>query len=150
MIKKKMTFAAAALAASLLMPVGASAESQTKTQDDMTFSEQVEQSWENFKDFTVEQKDAAIAAGRDMIAAIDRQIEKLTAESEEATDEIKAENSEEISRLEKLRDSIAEQLEAAGEATADTWDAFKEAVGDAVESVRETFRDEEKVDETKT
>lgn len=137
---KHSALTAIALAGMMALPTVTIA---SEAKDDMTFSETVEKNWAEFKEFTIEQKDAAVENGEALIVAIDARIEKLTADAAEATDDARAAMQDEIAELKEVRANIAESLEDAGDATASGWESFKNAVGDAYEEVRETFTDEQ-------
>ena len=132
---KRSTLTAVALAGMIALPGAALAGGK----DDMTFSEKVEKNWSQFREFTIEQKDAAVENGRDLVATIDARIDELSADASEATDDARVAMQDEIAELKEVRARIAKSLDDAGEATASGWDRFKNAVGNAYEEVRETF-----------
>lgn len=136
---KRSTLTAIAVAGMIVLPGAALAGDN----DNMTFSEKVEKNWSEFKEFTIEQKDAAVENGRELIATIDARIDELTANASEATEDARVAMQDEIAELKEVRARIAESLDDAGEATASGWESFKSAVGDAYEEVRETFAEDQ-------
>lgn len=89
------------------------------------------------KDFTVEQKDKALAQGREMLDSVDRQIEKLDRKISDTAQDVSAETREDWrrqkARLIEMREEAADRLDRLGESTSEAWgdikDGFAEAFG---------------------
>ena len=95
------------------------------------------------KDFTVEQKDKALAQGREMLDGVDRQIEKLDRKISETAQDVSAETREDgrrqKARLIEMRAEAADRLDRLGESTGEAWgdikDGFAEAFGTLSDAV---------------
>lgn len=92
---------------------------------------------EAMKEFTVEQKDKAVAQGREMLDSVDRQIETLDRKISETAQDVSAGTREDWrrqkARLVELRAEAADRLDRLGESTGEAWgdikDGFSEAFG---------------------
>ena len=95
------------------------------------------------KDFTVEQKDKAMAQGREMLDSVDRQIEKLDRKISDTAQDVSAETREDWrrqkARLIEMREEAADRLDRLGESTSEAWgdikDGFAEAFGTLSDAV---------------
>ena len=92
------------------------------------------------KDYTYAQKTEFVEAMQAQLAALNRDLDQLSAKVEKASDAIKAEAQP---KLQVLRDQTAQlnkQLEEARNATESTWDSVKGGFKKAYEASKEGFQ----------
>lgn len=78
-----------------------------------------------------QQKNEAVAEGKKLIAATDRQITELSKQAKISTGEVKAEHEKNMKDLEARKKAAAAQLDKMGKATSNAWDATKEGFTNA-------------------
>jgi len=103
-------------------------------------SQKADESWESLKSYTVDKKKEAVATGRKVIRAIDRDLKDLDAAAAKAGGEAKAEMRKDIKALKAKRAEASKKLNAMGKATADAWDATKDGFVDAARDLHEAVK----------
>jgi uncharacterized protein YukE len=114
----------AVLAVVLSQPVFA----QTTAKD---VSKQAGETVDTLKSYTVEKKKEAVAAGKKLMKAIDRDIKKLERAAAKASGDTKAQFQEEVKGLKADRAAVAKKLDEMGKASGEAWDSTKNAFADA-------------------
>jgi hypothetical protein len=128
-------FAGATLALALLAaPVGAMA-----AEEQQTFSEQAKETLAAIKDYSIEQKDAAVAEGKELLDSIGAWSEEAGSDLSEAAEEGQETTSD---QLKDLRAAAGEQFEALKESSAAAWEDAKAGFASAVEKLGKALDDE--------
>jgi biopolymer transport protein ExbB/TolQ len=122
--------AAAVLAAVLIQPAFA----ETTAKD---VSKQTGEAVDTLKSYSVDKKNEAMAYGKKMLNAADRDIKKLDRAAAKASDDTKAQWKEEKKGLKADRDALAKKLDEMGKASGDAWDGTKTAFADAYKDLRD-------------
>lgn len=97
------------------------------------------EAWNAVKEFTVEQKDKAVAESQRAMENFDRQMEQLDAQASKDAAEMSQGWQETKARLAELRANAQTQLDRLGQATAETWEDVKQEFGDAVEDLDDAY-----------
>jgi uncharacterized protein YoaH (UPF0181 family) len=87
--------------------------------------------WEKVKTFTHQQQKEAVAEGKKLMAATDKQIATLSKQVKSSTGEVKAEHEKNMKELKAKKDEAQVQLDKLGKATSNVWDATKEGFANA-------------------
>lgn len=87
--------------------------------------------WEKVKTFTHQQKNDAVAEGKKLMAATDKQIASMSKQVKASTGEVKAEHEKNMKELIAKKAEAQAQLDKMGKATGDVWDATKEGFSKA-------------------
>jgi chromosome segregation ATPase len=136
---KNVTWVITLLSAATLA-TGCSKPQTTAQQIDKVQTE-TKQAAQDMKDYTFAQKAEFIAAMQTELAALNQDLEKLSAKIDGSSDDIKAEARP---RLQALRDQAAQlnqQLADAANATDSTWDSVKAASQKAYDALAKSFAD---------
>ncbi|MGF1474882.1 MAG: hypothetical protein ACFB6S_04885 [Geminicoccaceae bacterium] len=137
---KKLAFVATSfLLISLILPTQPKAAETAE--EEWQLSQDVQESWQAFKSFSYEQKEKALAAGEDLLASLDRQLETMEQRLAEASDNAAASWSERKDDLQALRDRLATNLEALEQSSADAYETVKTEVGEAYEATTTAMAD---------
>lgn len=136
------SFRTALLACAAIIPL-AGAPAMAGSADQV--KQETGEALEAMKAFTVEQKDKAVAQGREMLDSMDRQIEKLDRQITETKRDVSAETREEWreqkARLVELRADAAAKLDSLGDSTADAWKDVKDGFTDAYGALSDAVND---------
>ena len=119
--------------------VGCDKEQTTSQQIDKVQAE-TKQAAQNMKDYTYAQKAEFVEAMQAQLAALNRDLDQLSAKVEKSSDAIKAEAKP---KLQALRDQTAQlnkQLDEAKNATESTWDSVKGGFKKGYEASKEGFQ----------
>jgi chromosome segregation ATPase len=119
--------------------VGCNKEQTTSQQLDNVKAE-TKQAAQDMKDYTYAQKAEFVATMQGQLAALNRDLDQLSAKVEKASDAVKAEAQP---KLQALRDQTAQlnkQLDEARNATESTWDSVKDGFKKAYESSKDGFQ----------
>ena len=119
--------------------VGCNKEQTTSQQIDKVQTETKEAA-QDMKDYTYAQKTAFVEAMQGQLAALNRDLDQLSAKVEKSSDAVKAEAKP---KLQALRDQTAQlnkQLDDVKNATESTWDSVKGGFKKAYESSKEGFQ----------
>jgi predicted nucleic acid-binding Zn-ribbon protein len=126
------------LAASAFV-AGCNKEQSTSQQLDKVQAE-TKQAAQDMKDYTYAQKAEFVSTMQGQLAALNRDLDQLSAKVEKSSDTIKAEAQP---RLQGLRDQMAQlnkQLDEARNATESTWDSVKSGFKKAYEASKDGFQ----------
>jgi chromosome segregation ATPase len=118
--------------------VGCDKEQTTSQQLDNAKAE-TKQAAQDMKDYTYAQKAAFVETMQTQLAALNRDLDQLSAKVEKANDTVKAEAQP---KLQALRDQTAQlnkQLDDVKNATESTWDSVKGGFKKAYESSKDGF-----------
>jgi cytochrome c556 len=119
--------------------VGCNKEQTTSQQIDKVQAE-TKQAAQEMKDYTYAEKTEFVEKMQAQLAALNKDVDQLSAKVEKASDAIKAEAQP---KLQALRDQTAQlnkQLDEAKNATESTWDSVKGGFKKAYESSKEGFQ----------
>ena len=117
----KLKFLAAVLAAVLALPALADTTKDVDT----------------LKSYSVEKKNEAVAYGKKLINAADRDIKKLERSAAKASDDTKAQFAQDAKDLKATRDAAKQKLDDMGKASGEAWDGTKTAFADAYKDLRD-------------
>jgi len=117
----KLKFLAAVLAAFLALPALADTAKDVDT----------------LKSYSVEKKNEAVAYGKKLINAADRDIKKLERSAAKASDDTKAQFAQDAKDLKATRDAAKQKLDDMGKASGEAWDGTKTAFADAYKDLRD-------------
>lgn len=95
--------------------------------------------WNSVKDFTIEQKDKAVADGQSAMDKFDAQMDQMDAEASKDSAEMSAGWEDTKTKLAELRDNAQAKLDQMGNATADSWESVKQEFGDAVQKLEDAY-----------
>lgn len=95
--------------------------------------------WNAVKDFSIEQKDKAVAEGQRAMENFDAQMKQLDEQASKDSTEMSQGWEDTKSHLADLRDKVQMQLDRLGQASADTWDEVKQGFGHAVENLNTAY-----------
>lgn len=95
--------------------------------------------WEQFKTFTHQQKNEAVAEGKKVLAAMDKQIAEMSKQVKSSTGEAKAEQEKNMKELVAKKKEAQSQLDKMGKATSNAWDATKEGFGNAAKDLQAAY-----------
>ena len=115
----KLKFLAAVLAAFLALPAFADTSVDT------------------IKSYSVDKKNEAVAYGKKMMKAADRDIKKLERAASKASDETKAQFQQDLKDIKATRAAAASELDKMGKASGEAWDGTKTAFADAYKDLRD-------------
>jgi hypothetical protein len=119
--------------------VGCNKEQTTSQQLDKVQAD-TKQAAQDMKDYTFAQKSAFVETMQAQLAALNRDLDQLSAKIEKSSDAVKVEAQP---KLQVLRDQMAQlnkQLDEAKNATESTWDSVKGGFKKAYESSKEGFQ----------
>jgi len=97
------------------------------------------ETWNSVKDFTIEQKDKAVAESQSAMDRFDAQMDLLDAEASKDSAEMSAGWEDTKAQLAELRGKAQTKLDRLGDASADTWDDVKQEFGDAVQELEDAY-----------
>jgi len=141
------------LAAALMMATTATSWAQDATEgtpnikqpDQENVSAQMQDSWEEFKHFSVEQKNEAVALARRALENLDEEIEETQTEIDQGwqnlSQEARLEKQETLSELKDERRELQGEYQELEAASADNWDEAKQRFGAAWQSTKQAWRD---------
>lgn len=95
--------------------------------------------WDQFKTFTHQQKNEAVASGKKLIAEADKQIDALKASTKNATAETKAANEKNMKELQEKKKAAQAELAKLEKSGADVWDATKTGFSKAAKDLSDTY-----------
>ncbi|MDH4391635.1 MAG: hypothetical protein QE285_09475 [Aquabacterium sp.] len=87
--------------------------------------------WDSIKDFSLKEKEKAVAAGKKLIAETDKKIDALAKDTRNATAETKAAHAANMSELKEKKKAAQAELDKMGKASGEVWDATKTGLSDA-------------------
>lgn len=95
--------------------------------------------WEKIKNFAHESKTEAVAEGKKMIAATDKQIAELKKEVAKSTGEAKKAHEANMKELQAKRKAAQAELDKMQKSAANTWDATKEGFSNAYKDLQAAY-----------
>ena len=101
------------------------------------FAETIGKDVDTLESYSVEKKNEAVAYGKKMMSAADRDIKKLERKAAKASDETKAQFAQDAKDLKATRDAAKQKLDEMGKASGEAWDGTKTAFADAYKDLRE-------------
>ncbi len=126
------------LAASALT-VGCNKEQTTAGQLDKVQAE-AQQAGQNMKDYTFAEKAAFVETMQAQLAALNRDLDQLSAKVEKSSDAAKAEAKPKLQALRDQADQLSQQLDKAKNATESTWDDVKAGSKKAYDQLADGFQ----------
>ncbi|MGA2030011.1 MAG: hypothetical protein ABSG87_08055 [Verrucomicrobiota bacterium] len=118
--------------------VGCDKEQSTSQQIDKVQTETT-QAAQDMKDYTFAQKDEFVKAMQDQLAALDQDLDKLSAKIDNSSDAIKAEAKPKLQALRDQSTQLHQQLADAQSATESTWDSVKAGSQKAYDALENSF-----------
>ena len=103
-------------------------------------SKKADEAWDSLKSYTVDKKQQAMATGRKVIRAIDRDIKDLERSGAKAGGAAKAQMREDVKALKAERAEAEKKLIAMRKASAEAWDGTKNAFIDAARALNESVQ----------
>lgn len=97
------------------------------------------ETWNSVKEFTIEQKDQAVADSRRAMDEFDAQMEQLDAEASKDAAEMSEGWDETKAELAELRAKAEVKLDQLGQASAESWDNVKQEFGQAVQELEDAY-----------
>jgi Skp family chaperone for outer membrane proteins len=95
--------------------------------------------WDKFKAFTYAQKNEAVAEGKRLIAATDKQIAELSKQAKAAPAAVKAENKKNLKELQAKKKEAQAQLAKLQKSASGTWDATKDGFSSACKDLQQAY-----------
>jgi chromosome segregation ATPase len=112
---------------------------QTTTQQIDKVQTETKQAAEDMKDYTFAQKDEFVKAMQSQVAALNGDLEKLSAKIDASSDAIKAEAKPKLQALRDQAATLNQQLADAANATESTWDSVKAGFAKAYDATTNSF-----------
>ncbi|MEO1018497.1 MAG: hypothetical protein AAFY56_12515 [Pseudomonadota bacterium] len=106
-----------------------------------SFSEKVQATLVNLQEFAINQKDQAYAQGKDVLGAVDEQLDYLESEAAKAGDAAQSRFAIEQARLEGLRAQADDQLQQLGASAEEEWRDAKESFGSVLTEIQTSISD---------
>ena len=104
-------------------------------------SKEMEEAWEVFKSYVVDQKNDALKHGDELLKKADAKIGELEDKAAEASGEAKAQYEKEIKHLKKKRTEAAEKLDALENSSADAWESTKDGFSKAYKDLYDAYKE---------
>jgi hypothetical protein len=98
-----------------------------------------EATWDSVKEFSHKEKDKAVKAGKDLIAATDKKIAELSKQAKGATGETKKAHEANMKELQEKKKAAQAELAKLGKASGDAWDATKAGFTDAGKALAASY-----------
>jgi cytochrome c556 len=119
--------------------VGCDKEPTTTQQIDKVQAE-TKQAAQDMKDYTYAQKAAFVETMQGQLAALNRDLDQLSAKVEKSSDTAKAEAKPKLQALRDQADKLNQQLDKAKNATESTWDDVKSGAKKAYNELKDGFQ----------
>ena len=87
--------------------------------------------WDSVKDFSHQEKNKAVAAGKKLIAETDKKIDELGKQVKNSGAETKAAHEANMKELKEKKMAVQAELDKMGKASGEVWDATKTGFSDA-------------------
>lgn len=141
------------LAATLMMVTTATSWAQSSTEgtpnikqpEHENVSAQMRDTWEAFKNFSVEQKNEAVEVARRALENLDEEIDDAEKEIDQGwqnlSQEARLEKQETLSELKDERGELQAEYQELQAASADNWEEAKRRFGSAWQSTQQAWRD---------
>ena len=135
----KRKYVLGALLGAAAFAAGCNQEQTTSQQLDKVQAE-TKQSAQDMKDYTYAQKSEFVEKMQAQLAALNQDLEQLSAKIESSSDAVKAEAKPKLQTLRDQTGQLNKQLDEVKNATASTWDSVKNGVNKAYESSKDGFQ----------
>ena len=112
---------------------------QTTAQQIDKVQTETSQAAQDMKDYTFAQKDEFVKAMQTQLAALDQDLDKLSAKIDRSSDDIKAEAKPKLQALRNHSTQLHQQLADARNATESTWDGVKAGSKKAYDALAKSF-----------
>lgn len=122
-----------------ILVAGCTKEQTTSEQLDKAQAE-TKRAAQDMKDYTYAQKDAFVATMQAQLAALNRDLDQLSAKVEKSSDAAKAEAKPKLQALRDQADKLNQQLDKAKNATESTWDDVKAGSKKAYNELADGFQ----------
>jgi hypothetical protein len=119
--------------------VGCNKEATTSQQIDQVQAK-TEAAAQDMKDYTYAQKSAFVETMQTQLAALNRDLDQLSAKVEKSSDAAKAEAKPKLQALRDQMDKLNQQLDKAKNASESTWDDVKAGSRKAYSEVKDSFQ----------
>ena len=104
-------------------------------------SEQVDEAWQAFKSYMVQQKNEAVADGKKLLKKADAKIQELEGTSSKASGDAKSEYDASVKKLKEMRAEAAKKLGDLGNASANAWDSAKDGFAKAYKDLCDAYKE---------
>jgi cytochrome c556 len=121
------------------LAVGCDKDATTSQQIDKVQAE-TKQAAQDMKDYTYAQKSAFVEAMQVQLAALNRDLDQLSAKIEKSSDASKVEAKPKLQALRDQADKLNQQLDKAKNATESTWDDVKAGSKKAYAELKDSFQ----------
>ena len=124
---------------SVAVAVGCNKEQTTSQQLEKVQTE-TKQAAQDMKDYTYAQKSVFVANMETQLAALNRDLDELSAKVEKSSDTVKAEAKPRLQALREQTAQLSKQLDDVKSATESTWESVKTGFKKAYESSKDGFQ----------
>jgi hypothetical protein len=97
------------------------------------------ETWNSVKEFSIDQKDKAVADGQKAMDRFDMQMEEMDAQASKDSTAMSQGWDKTKAQLGELRDNAQTKLDQLGPATKDSWESVKQEFGDAVQKLEDAY-----------
>ncbi len=112
-----------------------------EAQDSSEVRQKVEDALAAIRDYSIEQKDAAVAQGKELLRQLDQEVGEAESQTNEAESEAKTQWQTTLDQLRELRAQAGEQLTELGDSSAEMWDRVKAGFADAAAALNQKLQD---------
>lgn len=95
--------------------------------------------WDKFKSFAHDKKNDAVAEGKKLIAATDKNIDQLKQEMAKSSGEARKAHEQNMKELQAKRKAAQAELARLEKSAASTWDATKEGFAKAYQDLQQSY-----------
>jgi DNA anti-recombination protein RmuC len=113
---------------------------QTTTQQLDNAKAETKQAAQDMKDYTYAQKTEFVAQMQGQLAALNRDLDQLSAKIEKSSDTVKADAKPKLQALRDQADKLNQQLDKAKNATESTWGDVKDGTKKAYNDLKDGFQ----------
>lgn len=96
--------------------------------------------WDKIKDFTHEQKNAAVAEGRKLLRETDRQLAVMKKQVAQSVGEARLAHENNLKELQHKRKEAKARLDQLQKSGSNAWDAAKQGFGSAYDDLHQAWR----------
>lgn len=149
--KFSLLAAAAVIAAAIAINPAHAADMKNGESDDTSVGTELSEAAQAIKNYTVEQRDAALREAEEMMASLDRQIEEQQREFNEGWDDLTTEAREQTMELrwemQQQRNELAEWYGGMKHSTAEAWDDVTTGFANAYDDIQSSWSDTSETDD---
>ena len=99
------------------------------------------EAWQAFKAYMIDQKNEAVAFGKNVMDKADTKIEELKGDAAKASEDTKTQYRKEIKNLKEKQANASKKLDELKKASADGWEATKEGFAKAYEDLSDAYHE---------